>query len=198
MSNSLITEKALAESLKKLMLTTPVNKIHVRMITDDCGLTRHTFYNHFQDVYALLGWIYEHEVIEDLEKCCNQTGWERGIRLVLQYTVDNRTICLNTFRSLGRDHLESFLYHVFHRVMEGIIEDAARDRYMKGSLKSEIAEFYSNAVTGIFIAWLKQDLKKEPGLIAYGIEKMFEGSIERFMAEYGENEAFFTQNRAGV
>lgn len=181
MSNSIITEKALAESLKRLMQRYPINKIHVQMITDDCELTRHTFYNHFQDVYELLGWIYEHEVIEDLEKYCNLAHWKDGILLVLNYTVQNRTICLNTFHSLGRDHLESFIHHVFNRVLTGIIADITRDIHVDEELKRGAADFYASAVMGIFIAWLKQDLKRDPVDLADWIEKMTKGNIVRLM-----------------
>jgi probable dihydroxyacetone kinase regulator len=186
MSSSNITEKALAESLKKLMRSYPINKIHVQMITNDCNLTRHTFYNHFQDVYGLLEWIYEHEVIEDLEKCCNLAHWKDGISLVLQYTVENRIICLNTFHSLGRDHLESFLYNVFSHT--GIIEDIdiTQKINVDEELKSETAEFYADAVVGIFIAWLKQDLKKDPSVIADWIEKIVKGNIVRLMNQYAK------------
>lgn len=181
MSNSIITERALAESLKKLMQRYPVNKIHVQMITDDCKLTRHTFYNHFQDIYELLGWIYDHEVIEDLEKCCNLAHWKDGILLVLQYTVENRKICLNTFHSLGRDHLESFVYHVFNHVLAGIIADITQNIHVDEKSKKDAADFYANAIMGIFIAWLKQNLKREPTVIADWVDKMVKGNLVRLM-----------------
>ncbi len=183
MSNSEITEKALASSLKKLMLHYPINKIGIKMITDDCGLTRHTFYNHFQDVYTLLGWIYEHEIIEDLERCCNLEHWKDGILLVLQYTLDNRIICLNTFRSLGRDHLESFLYKVFTHVLSGIINDITQNINVTKKLKEETIDFYANAITGVFIAWLKQGLEEKPIKIADRIERMVKGNIIRIMKQ---------------
>lgn len=55
MSNINITKQALGNALKALMLEKSINKITVRELTAYCGLTRHTFYNHFQDVYELLG-----------------------------------------------------------------------------------------------------------------------------------------------
>ncbi|MGE5632222.1 MAG: hypothetical protein ACM3TR_14160 [Caulobacteraceae bacterium] len=54
MANSMITKKALANSLKKLMKSLPLNKISVKNIVDDSGLNRQTFYYHFQDIYDLL------------------------------------------------------------------------------------------------------------------------------------------------
>ena len=53
------TKEALAESLKKLMNTTALAKITINDIVKDCGVNRRTFYYHFQDIYALLEWIFK-------------------------------------------------------------------------------------------------------------------------------------------
>ena len=47
----------LAESFKELVLEKLVEKITIKEITDRAGVTRVTFYNHFQDKYELLEWI---------------------------------------------------------------------------------------------------------------------------------------------
>ena len=53
----------LAESLKELSHTRPIEKITIKEITDKAGVIRPTFYNHFQDKYDLLEWIAAEEVI---------------------------------------------------------------------------------------------------------------------------------------
>jgi len=45
-----ITKNALANSLTELMAATPLDKITVRMLVENCGLNRQTFYYHFQDI----------------------------------------------------------------------------------------------------------------------------------------------------
>lgn len=54
MSN--ITKHALAESLKKLLLKKPLNKITINDLTTDCGISRMAFYYHFKDIYDLVEW----------------------------------------------------------------------------------------------------------------------------------------------
>ena len=58
---SLLTEKALAASLKKLLEKKTLDKITVKDITDDCGVNRQTFYYHFHDVYDWVEWIFTEE-----------------------------------------------------------------------------------------------------------------------------------------
>ena len=48
------TKRALAQSLKRLMARKPLSKITISDITEDCGISRMTFYYHFQDIYDLI------------------------------------------------------------------------------------------------------------------------------------------------
>jgi len=184
MSSSMLTQYALANSLKKFMLTIPINRIHVRMLTDDCGLTRHTFYNHFRDVYDLLGWVYDREVVDGLDQYCTREKWPQGIELVLQYTAQNRVICLNTFRSLGRDHLEGFLYRVFYQLIRNVVDDIARKMRLSEENKQECCGFYANALVGVFIAWLKDDLRESPEHMADLIDRIMSGNIVHSLEKY--------------
>ena len=60
---SMKTKRALAESLKKFMRQKPFSKITVTEIVADCGVNRKTFYYHFEDIYALLRWIFEEDAV---------------------------------------------------------------------------------------------------------------------------------------
>ena len=55
MANS--TKKALEASLKKLLKEKPFDKITIADLTGDCGISRMTFYYHFQDIYELAEWV---------------------------------------------------------------------------------------------------------------------------------------------
>lgn len=64
---SQITKRALAESLKKLLLEKPLDRITVSDITEDCGVSRMTFYYHFKDVYDLIEWTWLQEAERALD-----------------------------------------------------------------------------------------------------------------------------------
>ena len=48
------TSKAIEESFIRLLNERPLDKITIKDIVDDCGISRNTFYYHFQDITALL------------------------------------------------------------------------------------------------------------------------------------------------
>ncbi|MNO24980.1 HTH-type dhaKLM operon transcriptional activator DhaS [compost metagenome] len=186
MSYSQVTKNALARSLKKLMLTKTLHKITIQQLTADCGVTRHTFYNHFQDIYELLGWVYQTEIIEGLEQYRNCAGWKQGFLSVLYYTQSNKTICLNTFHSLGREHLEAFLYGVIYGVVIQIVDEFdGREPERAGvQAKQEIADFYSLAILEQVIHWLKAGANTDPAQIVDKVARIMDGSIARGLANY--------------
>jgi probable dihydroxyacetone kinase regulator len=184
MSYTQITKNALARSLKKLMLTSPLHKITIQQLTADCGVTRHTFYNHFRDIYDLLGWVYQTEIIEGLEEYRNYAGWQQGFRSVLHYTQKNKTICLNTFHSLGREHLEEFLYTVIYGVAIAVVEELATDLTTGQKAKQEVADFYALAVLEQVIQWLKAGAKTDPDEIVRKVGRIMDGCIARSLEQY--------------
>lgn len=181
MSASLVTKNALANSLKLLMKENLLSKITVKMVTDKCGVSRHTFYNHFHDVYDLLEWIFENEVIEELDECCNLEGWKYGVVLVLQYTFDNKQICINTCKSIGRELLEVFLQNIFTKVLNGVISDITKDMNVDKKIKNQTASFFAYAITGEFLHWINSGLKEEKEDIVNRIDLMLDGTILRIM-----------------
>jgi len=177
MAMGTLVESALSNALKTLMLKKPIRQITVKEITDACGLSRHTFYNHFHDVYELLAWTYNQEIIDGMEQYCNRSEWDKALKMVLDYTGENRKICLNTFDSLGRDHLERFLYVTFYKIVDAVAEDIV---YETGFVLKEkdcrnCKEFYTNALIGNFTAWLKSDLKETPEEFGARLIPMLQG-----------------------
>lgn len=81
---SLKTKRALAESLKKLMRAKPFSKITVTEIVNDCGVNRKTFYYHFEDIYALLRWIFEEEAVNIIKKFYLLNDYDEAIEVHLR------------------------------------------------------------------------------------------------------------------
>ena len=65
------TKAALEESLKRLLLKKPLDKITITDITTDCGISRMAFYYHFKDIYDLVEWscVEDGKNYECLQKC---------------------------------------------------------------------------------------------------------------------------------
>ena len=72
----------LAESLKELTESRPIEKITIKEITDKAGVIRPTFYNHFQDKYELLEWIIMTELLEPVKPLIQNGMIEEALLLL--------------------------------------------------------------------------------------------------------------------
>lgn len=67
------TKQILADSLEELAKTTPLSKITVQMICENCGLSRRTFYYHFDERQDLIDWVYANDREQSVRETSAQT-----------------------------------------------------------------------------------------------------------------------------
>ena len=60
-------QQALEHALKSLLLKKPFHKITINDITEECGVSRMTFYYHFKDIYDLVEWSFIEDAARALE-----------------------------------------------------------------------------------------------------------------------------------
>lgn len=90
------------------MAATPLDKITVRMLVENCGLNRQTFYYHFQDIYDLLRWMFQEEAVSLLHQHEGALLWQDGLLQLFHYIEANRAVCLCALNSVGWDCLKRF------------------------------------------------------------------------------------------
>ena len=96
------TKVLLAESLKDLAQRKPVDKITVRELTKNCGLTAPTFYNNFRDKYELAAWIYNQKFDAAFENFCTSRDFELFIYRCVEILFEDETFYRNALKKFRR------------------------------------------------------------------------------------------------
>ncbi|AIY83558.1 transcriptional regulator, TetR family [Clostridium baratii str. Sullivan] len=186
MSNSLKTKHALANSLKTLMKKTELNKISVKNIVDECNLNRQTFYYHFEDVYDLIDWIYKTEALNSIKECDDYEHWTDGLIIIFKYIEKNKEFCLNTLNSLGRSHLNNYLYLVTNELISGVIDELSIDMNVKKEDKEFMSSFYTVAFKGLIIKWMDDGMKEKPEEVVTKLNELIDGNFLRALKRYND------------
>lgn len=154
---SMNTKKIIAESLKKAMLKKPLSRITVSEIIRDCGINRKTFYYHFEDIYALLKWMFEQEAIEVVKNFDLCVDYEEAIGFVMDYVEENDHIISCAYDSMGRDEMKRFFYSDFIAVTSSIIDNSEQicGVMLDPDFKKFACEFYTEALAGMLLNWLQ-------------------------------------------
>ena len=89
------TKRALEASLKNLLLQKPLDKITVSDITEDCGISRMTFYYHFRDIYDLAEWSCAEDASKALADKKTYDTWQEGLLQIFESVRLNKPFIEN-------------------------------------------------------------------------------------------------------
>ena len=176
---SQMTKRALEVSLKKLLLQKPLNKITISDITEDCGISRMTFYYHFKDIYDLVEWACVEDAARALEGKKTYDTWQEGFLNIFQAVLDNKPFIMNVYRTVSRERIEQYLNPLIHNLLLGVVEEKSVGLTVSEADKNFIATFYEYALIGIMLEWINGNMKEDPAAIVERASKVLHGNVVR-------------------
>ena len=171
------TKQAIAESLKHLLLKKPITKITINDITEDCHISRMTFYYHFNDIYDLVEWVCEEDARVALSDNRTLDTWQHGFTALLETVRENKSFILNVYRSVDRMQIEQYLKRVTERLLLAIINEQTDGISISDENKRYIANFFTYGFIGIMLEWIHHDMREEPEQIAEITGKIIQGDF---------------------
>ena len=97
MIERLSTKELLAKSLKELAKTKPIDKITIKEITDNCGLSKRTFYHNFQDKAELVLFEYSFNLSKVFNAENKDLSWLELMHKAIMTIVNNYDYYRNAF-----------------------------------------------------------------------------------------------------
>ncbi|WP_400207387.1 TetR/AcrR family transcriptional regulator C-terminal domain-containing protein [Methanomethylophilus alvi] len=178
-----LTKQALIASFKKLLETEPFDKITISDITNDCGLSRQTFYYHFRDIFDMIRWIYNSESLNEIGGRGGYGTWQDKIRELFDYTLNNKSLILGTFNSKCRNDLVGYYMDVSIRKISDIVETKS-DGDIAEKDKKFIASVYAYAFVGIMVDWISDGMKESSEEMVDRVYKIVMSNFDRTLAAF--------------
>ena len=174
---SQLTKQALEESLKRLLLKKPLSKITIADLTADCGVSRMTFYYHFQDIYDLVEWSCRQDAAAALAGNDTADTWQLGLLGVLGVLRDNKPLVLNVYRDVTRPQVEGYLLPVARSLLMSVIGEKSAGMGVRPADREFVADFYKHAFVGVLLDWVADDMREEPEDLARRVGAVMAGQV---------------------
>lgn len=169
----------------KLLNQRPLDKITVKDIVTDCGISRNTFYYHYQDIYdllqATLSTVMENALSENI------TTWRESLSNVTRFALENRRAVYHIYNSANRDQLERYMNRVTGQRMENLIRYLTRDIQVNDEDIRFLALFYKHAIVGTLMEWLANDMKADVEHVMARLAVLLEGNLRLSLERIGTN-----------
>lgn len=153
-----LTKKSISESFISLIRTHPIEKITVRMIMEEVGLSRKTFYYHFQDIDDLIEWIFHEEIRKyfDWEQGKNVRERElyHGLFNLLEDFEQERKFLGKAFGLEGPNSLKENIRSTLELVLHDLVSQK-HPRAMRNPAKVDfVIAIYCSATIGVIEDWI--------------------------------------------
>lgn len=181
------TKQSMEESLKKALLQKPLHKVTISDITDDCEISRMTFYYHFKDIYELVEWSCVEDGKQLLAGKKSEDTWQQGFYSVFQYIQENQQFIRNVYRSIGQERVEEYLGPIVRQLVLDVIDELAEGLDVAEADRRFIADCYRYAFIGVVLDWFRSDMKEDPSEIVERSYRLIHGSIDRALKEFARN-----------
>ena len=181
---SQITKRALEQSLKNLLQQKPLSKITISDITEDCGISRMTFYYHFKDIYDLVGWACAEDAARALQNKKTYDTWQQGFVQIFHAVRENKVFVMNVYRCVNREQVEKYLVPLTDQLIMGVITERAAGMTVREADQQFIAQVYSYAFVGIMLDWIRDDMRADPEELVNRLAMVIRGDITQALERF--------------
>lgn len=189
MSESLITKKAISNSIKEIMKNKPLQKISVAEIVKKCGINRQTFYYHFKDKYDLVDWIYYNEVVSSIIQDKTFYQWSSVVLEVLKTMKREQYFYTNALSVTGQNAFQEYFFAVTKDLLSEFIDQLFENNKIEKEDKNFIAEFYAHGLVGVVVQWARKGMNEEPEKIVQRLSNFINDinyyAAKKYFIEHG-------------
>lgn len=152
------TKFAILKVFGDLAASRPVDKITVKDITDQCGISRNTFYYHYQDIYQVLKAYVQYSAEHVIELMVEDEGEDgkAGLREI-RYLEANRELLCNLYRSAANEEVRNCLQSASQIIFDRLIESVSQGMEVQAEDKKILSAVCQYTVRGIMTSWIEED-----------------------------------------
>ncbi len=165
-----LMKRELGKTLMDLSEKTPLENITVSQLVKECGVSRGTFYNHFFDIYDLINWIFEKDIVEPLQEyiAAHDASWSGITRQSLEKMYEHRHFYCQALRYTGQNNLQDYMrkrnFDSWKMLIEGYMGNTK-------SFDPDLLEFYerytAEAIANTVIEWARRGMRTPPERLAH-------------------------------
>ena len=161
------TKELLNDSFAEIAKTKAIDKITVREISENAGVTTQTFYNHFSDKYDLVFWRFRNRIDTIFDRYGKGIiDWGMAMEEFIQGYDNHARFIINAFKNMnGQDsYKDKTMIYLANKMINNI-------KILKGveEIPTEYKFyifFYSSGIIDVVDRWLKKENRESYKVVA--------------------------------
>lgn len=179
-------KQAIHASFRRLLLAKSLDKITVRDIVEDCGLTRNTFYYHYEDIYDLFDDFLDTQMHDVWQSLPHESNWDAVLMRLLECICETPQMGRHVFFSKKREAMRLYLNKVLAISLDRYLLENLKGLSVSADDRRLICDTCSSALYGLIEQWLTGP---DASLLKFKLGRVlrsFEGAVRQAL-EYCAN-----------
>ena len=152
------TRLAIADAFIHLLGEHTIDRITVKMITDEAGCSRKTFYYYFTDIYELTHYVCDQKVNSYLQFSVDAASMRESFQDLMIFLDSERPVILNMFRGYGKEELERFTWQATEQYTRRLIAGNPASQSVGKEDLEAVIHMYSYMLFGMMVDWINKDM----------------------------------------
>ena len=182
MSDSNITKRALAQTMKDLMAERPFAKISVGDICERCGMNRKSFYYHFRDKHDLVNWIFQTEFIETIHLTDYANAWV-FLGAICAYFYQERDFYRSALLIEGQNSFRDYFIETVSPFLKAFTEDI----FQGVEDPAFYITFFEDAIMAAILRWLTGSQPMSAEVFSQQLRDVLVNVARKTLSELAEN-----------
>lgn len=144
-------KRQITDTLLQLLEKKSLEKITVKELVTLCGISRQTFYYHFQDVLDVVDWWTRQGAEALLDQSLRTEDPHRALRHFVDFACDHRQTLQHLLASRWREQLERQLVEVFTTYLQDMLHRAHPNLAMSPADEEAFLHFYACGILGLLV-----------------------------------------------
>ena len=151
------TKQLISDSFMKLLQNKKLEDITVTSLADYCGISRQTFYYHFQDIMSVIEWTLQQVIETAVKNSSAQKDPEKGIREIINNILTKQELIQKMLNSPRRAEFEK----MFISSLRDYLKELFRQKFAGSALPAVdlniLLQFSSYGIMGLIIEQCQQN-----------------------------------------
>ncbi len=141
----------IGEALLEFSARKSLDKITVRDLVEACGISRQSFYYHYQDIFEVVEWVIHKKADKLMEKILQTAKPEEAMDIFVDFAFDEKDFILYLLASKHRAFIERLLAHNMRQFLKDLIIQKVPDLPFRYGDMDTILSFYTYGLSGLLL-----------------------------------------------
>ena len=144
-------KREITETLLRLLEKKSLEKITVKELATLCGISRQTFYYHFEDVLDVVDWWTRQSAERLIEQSMQIDDAHIALRLFVDYATQHRLVLRHLLASRWHEQMERRLIRVFTGFLQDTLHRIHPNLAMSPADEEAFLQFYACGIFGLLV-----------------------------------------------